>query len=587
MTQKEYLFTNEQLLTILKEVTAAMEVKEVTFFRIRAYQNVISAIEDLTVSVYDLWRQNRLDEISGIGVILKQHLSDLFSTGSVKDFEMVKKDLPEGMFALLGLRGIGAKKAFKLASIFKLEKRDTAFELLKKHAEKGEIRVLEGFGEKSELAILETLNEHKKHKNSKERMLLSHAEEIAGRYIDFLTSADFIEEASALGSLRRREATVGDLDIAAATTEPQKAIEHFISFPEVKEVTAKGTSRAAVILTNDVQVDLRVTRSEALGAMTQYFTGSKTHNINLRNYALEQGFSLSEYGIKYKDVLTEFATEEAFYSHIKLSYIPPELRQGKNEVELAKNGKLPDLIKLSDIQGDLHMHTTYSDGAESIEAMVSASISKGYKYIAITDHNPSVKAQGTFDVLASIENKRRLIEQLNSSQDDIRILFGFEVDILKSGELGLPDNLLSKLDFAIASIHTALDQPRAEITERLLKAIRNPLVKFIGHPSGRLINKRPPCDIDWELVLNEAKKHNKILEINAQPTRLDLADDIAYEARRLGIRLIINTDAHSVSELDNMKYGVDVARRAWCRKEDIVNTNSLSTLLKEFDIINS
>jgi DNA polymerase (family 10) len=577
---KDHIFSNEQILTLLKEVVAAMEVKNVSFFRIRAYQQVISSIEDLTISVYDLWKQNRLSDIQGIGETLERHLNMLFTTGHVKDFDEVKKDLPLGMFALLGLRGIGAKKAFRLSSEFNLDNRSTALDLLKKAAKEGKIRVLDGFGEKSELAILSTLENQKKHKNSKERMLLSTAESICSRLLAYLQQNEHVLQVNALGSLRRRESTVGDLDIAIATNNPSSVIDHFTKFSEVAEVTAKGDSRAAVILRNEVQVDIRVSEPNAYGAMLQYFTGSKAHNIALRNFALDKKLSLSEYGIKSAQGEHKFSTEEEFYSFLGLPLIPPEIRQGRNEVELAVNKSLPDLIGPGDIKGDLHMHTTDSDGANSLEEMVQAAHMLNYEYIAITDHNPSVKINGSFDVLSVLHSKKTQIEQINSSQTSLRVLFGYEVDVLKSGELALPNSMLKQLDFAIASIHSNFDMPRNEITKRLISAIRNPYIKILGHPSGRLLTKRAPMDLDWEVIFEEVKKEGKILEINAHPSRLDLADDLVYEATRHKIPLIINTDAHATSELNNMHYGVDVARRGWCTKEHIINTKNLNDFLK-------
>lgn len=579
------MYSNDELLTILKEVLAAMEVKQASFFRIRAYQNVIAAIEDLTISVYDLWKQNRLAEVSGIGGTLTQHLENLFTKGKVKDFDDVKEGLPEGMFALLGLRGIGAKKAFKLATVFQLEDREGALEHLKRAAENGKIREIEGFGEKSEKVILETLNEQRLNKNSKERMLLNKASQIATRITEYLLLCEDVVSVEVLGSLRRREPTVGDLDIAVATTNPKAVVAHFIAFPEVAVITAKGESRAAVVLSNDVQVDIRVCTTEALGAMTQYFTGSKSHNIALRNYALDKGLSLSEYGIKKADKLHEFKDETEFYNFIGLDYIPPELRQGKDEVLLASKHTLPVLVTLADIKGDLHMHTTDSDGEESLAVMVESALKKGYEYIAITDHNPSIKTHGSFNLLSIIETKRRAIEHINSSFGDVRVLYGYEIDILKSGELALPNSILAKLDFAIASLHTALDDSREQVTQRMLNAIRNPYIKFIGHPSGRLLTKRPPCDLDWEQILKAVKEEGKILEINAHPQRLDLAEDLVYEARKMGIKFIINTDAHSLSDLENMHYGVDVAKRGWCTKDDILNTKPSAQFLTEFGIL--
>lgn len=572
---EKFRMSNEEVLAILKEVLAAMEVKEVNRFRIRAYQNVISAIEDLTSSIYDLWQQNRLDEVYGVGSTLKDHLTQLFTKGKVKDFDEVKKDLPDGMFGLLGLRGIGAKKAFKLATQFSLTDRTTAIEGIKKAAKQGKIQVLEGFGEKSEKLILEAVSELKQQKNEKQRMLLNKAEEIADRLVTYMKQLDCVTQVQALGSLRRREATIGDLDIALATTNGEQVIKHFTAFPEVADVTAKGDSRAAIVTTTDVQVDIRVVKPEAYGAMVQYFTGSKQHNIVLRTYALEKGYSISEYGIKDKTgTIHEFSTEADFYNFLDLDYIPPYLRQGKNEVDLARKKQLPPLVALTDIQGDLHTHTTDSDGANTLEEMTEAAVAKGYKYLGITDHSPSVISRGRYDVLGIMQQKREKIEQLNSSQELIRVLFGYEVNILKDATLALPNDILSKLDYVIAAIHTSFDQTREEITNRFISAIENPYVKIIAHPSGRILNDRKPMEVDWEKVFSAVLKHNKILEINSQPSRLDLAEDLVKDAKNLGIKLVINTDAHSVGELNNMKYGIDVASRGWCTSANIINTLS-------------
>ncbi len=565
-------YTNKEIIEILKEVLAAMEVKDVNKFRIRAYQNVISSIESLTKSVQDLWKENKLDEIPGVGTTLKGHFDDLFTKGSVIDFDDVKKDLPDGMFSLIGLRGIGAKKAFKLATAFSLVERGTALEKLKKAAEEGKIGVLEGFAKKSEQLILEAITEMKTHKTERERLLLIRAEEVAARLIEFIKKDDNVIEAEALGSLRRRAPTVGDLDIAVATSDPAKTVQHFLEFSEIKDVLSKGDRGARVSLSTDLQVDMRVIAPKAFGAMVQYFTGSKQHNVLLRTHALEKGLSLNEYGIKKNNKLIEFATEKEFYEYLGMDHIPPELRQGKNEIDLARSKKLPDLVRLEDIKGDIHTHTIASDGLNTLEEMLKHAEKLGYDYYGMSDHAPSTSARGEKEVLNIIKAQRKLIEQLSESFPSIRLLLGYEVNILVNTELNMSDELLSHLDYVIASIHTSFDQPREQITERLLKTIENPHVSIIGHPTGRLINQRPSCDIDWTEVMKAVKKHNKILEINSQPDRLDLTEDLVYEARTLGIKFIINTDAHAIDQLNNMKYGIDVARRGWCTKDSIINT---------------
>lgn len=572
MANKEIRINNPDLVSLLKEVLAAMEVKEVNRFRIRAYQNVITAIEGLSQSVQDLWKTNKLDYIPGVGATLKQHFEELFTTGEVNDFNEIRGDLPQGMFSLIGIRGIGAKKAFKLANAFELNDRETAMDDLREAAEAEKIRELDGFAEKSEKDILEAITEHKMHKKEKERLLLSVAAEVAGRLKDFMLKNEAVVEVEALGSLRRRASTIGDLDVAVATKNPEEAIEHFLKFPEIADVMSKGEKGARIVLTTDVQVDMRVIEPKALGAMVQYFTGSKLHNVILRTYALEKQMSLSEYGIKENGGLKEFSTDKAFYEYLGLQYIPPELRQGKNEVDLAKNNELPVLVNLQDIKGEIHTHTVASDGVNEVSEMVEKAKSLGYSYLGISDHAPSVNSRGEKEVQNIISTQKSAIEQISETNKDFRLLFGYEVNILNNATLAMPNEFLSQLDYVIAGVHTSHDQDSSQMTERLLAAVENKYVTMIAHPTNRLLNQRAPSDIDWQTVLKAVKKQNKILEINSQPDRLDLTDDLVYEARKMGIKFIINTDAHAVPHMDLMKYGIDVARRGWCTKENILNT---------------
>ncbi|MEZ6255761.1 MAG: DNA polymerase/3'-5' exonuclease PolX [Patescibacteria group bacterium] len=464
------------------------------------------------------------------------------------------------------------QKAFKLASQFKLTKRDKAQEQLLKEAKAGNIRILDGFGEKSELQIIEAIEDSKQHKRERERMLLPKAEEIASRYINYLKSFDFVDDVVALGSLRRRESTVGDLDMAVVTTEGTKAIEAFVNYEEVADVMAKGEKRAAVSLTNETQVDLRIVEKDSLGAMKQYFTGNKQHNVLLRTVALEKGLSISEYGIKENGQLIKYSTEEELYKRLGLPYIPPYLRQGRNEIDKAKANKLPKLITLNDIKGDLHTHTTYSDGTNSIEEMIQKAISLNYEYIGITDHGPSVHSRGRFEVLGIIDKRRDEISKLNEKYDNIKIFYGYEINLLADGEMSMPDDLMKKLDYVIAGLHTAFNQDKGTATRRVINAIENPNVFMIAHPSGRIINQRKAVELDWEQVLDAAASTNTVLEINAHPNRLDLAEDLVLEAVSKNIKLAINTDAHSTADMDLMQYGIDVASRGWCTNANILNT---------------
>jgi len=577
--------SNREVIDMLKEILAAMEVKNYNNFRIRAYQNAISILENLTVSIQDLWENKRLGEIPGIGSGIEEHLNEFFLEGKVAEFEEIKKGLPEGMFSLIGLRGIGAKRAYKLSMAFKLLDRENALEKLKEAAEQKKIRNLEGFGEKIEKAILEAIEEQKMTKNKKVRFLLPQAEEIVERIMNFMKGCEAVINIEVCGSFRRKNATIGDLDIPVSTNKPSEVLDYFLKFPEIKEVLVVGDKKASVVLTNEIQVDLRVSTPQAYGSMLQYFTGSKQHNILLRNYALSMGMSLSEYGIKKDGELKEFSDEKGFYSELGLSYIPPEIRNGDFEIEAAKEGKLPNLIKLEDIKGDIHSHTTASDGVNTLEEMVEEAKKLGYQYIGVADHAPSIQSRGLGTVLKIVSDTRKKINDINSSQTDIKVLFGYEVNILVDNSLGLPDDILKDLDFVIAGIHTAFGQDKETVTKRLISAIENPYVRVISHPSGRLLNERDPADPDWRKIFSAARDNGVILEINAQPQRLDLPDDLAKSAVEWGVDLIIDSDAHSTKEFGFMRYGVDNARRGWVQKDNVVNTLTYDKFIKKLRLV--
>jgi len=577
--------SNREVIDMLKEILAAMEVKNYNNFRIRAYQNAISILENLTVSIQDLWENKRLGEIPGIGSGIEEHLNEFFLEGKVAEFEEIKKGLPEGMFSLIGLRGIGAKRAYKLSMAFKLLDRENALEKLKEAAEQKKIRNLEGFGEKIEKAILEAIEEQKMTKNKKVRFLLPQAEEIVERIMNFMKGCEDVVDIEVCGSFRRKNATIGDLDIPVSTNKPSEVLDYFLKFPEIKEVLVVGDKKASVVLTNEIQVDLRVSTPQAYGSMLQYFTGSKQHNILLRNYALSMGMSLSEYGIKKDGELKEFSDEKGFYSELGLSYIPPEIRNGDFEIEAAKEGKLPNLIKLEDIKGDIHFHTIASDGANTLEEMVEEAKKLGYQYIGVADHAPSIQSRGLGTVLKIVSDTRKKIDDINSSQTDIKVLFGYEVNILVDNSLSLPDDILKDLDFVIAGIHTAFGQDKETVTKRLISAIENPYVRVISHPSGRLLNERDPADPDWRKIFSAARDNGVILEINAQPQRLDLPDDLAKSAVEWGVDLIIDSDAHSTKEFGFMRYGVDNARRGWVQKDNVVNTLTYDKFIKKLRLV--
>jgi DNA polymerase (family 10) len=576
--------SNTEVVQVLKEILAAMEVKSANSFRIRAYQNAIDILDNLTVAIYDLWEEKKLEELPGVGPGIAAHLSELFSTGKVSEFEEAKEDLPEGMFELISLRGIGAKKAFKLSKAFKLNDRDKAMEKLLKAGKAGKIRVLEGFGEKSEEKVIDAIQEQKKSKDRKQRMLWTHAEQIVERIKEYMMKCDGVKEVVACGSFRRHNPTVGDLDIPISTTNPEKALKHFLKFDEILEVVTQGDKRGTVVLKNDVQVDVYMSDPKAYGAMLQYFTGSVPHNIMLRKYALSKGMSLSEHGIKKDGKLKEFATEEEFYKELDLPYIVPEIRHGNYELEAALKDKLPKLVTLEDIRGDVHVHTELSDGQNTIEEMVEKAKSLGYEYVGITDHAPSIQSRGMGTVLKIISDTKKKVEEINEAEKDIEVLFGYEVNILVDETLGLPDDILKDLDVVIAGIHSAFNQDKDKITARYLAALNNPYVDILAHPAGRVINDRDGTDPDWKKVFQAARDNNKILEINAFPDRLDLPDDLVKEAIEWGVKLIINSDSHHVDHMDFMKHGVMNARRGWAESKHIINTLPYEKFVKELGI---
>jgi DNA polymerase (family 10) len=574
---KKHRLPNAEVVTILKEALAAMEVAgNVSFFEIRAYQNAVAVLDNLTVSIYDMWENKKLGELPGFGDTLTSHLDELFTTGRVEKFEKVKKGLPEGMFALIGLRSVGAKRAFKLAKAFGLDDRDTAVEELAKQAEAGEVQKLEGFGEKSEAQILEAIRQSKMTKNEKPRMLWSQAEQVVVRLQEYMRECAAVKDVDALGSYRRKNPTVGDIDLVVSTEDAEAVTKHFLEFEEIGEVLSQGDRKSMVVLKNDTQVDLRISEPAAWGAMLQYGTGSKQHNILLRQFALDKGLSLSEYGIKKKGSDADpvpFETEWEFYKYIGLDYIPPELRHGLDEIELSRDGKLPNLIEVEDIRGDVQLHSIHSsDGTNTIEEIVIKGIQLGYEYVGITDHAPSVQNRGLAEVEKIVADTRAEIEALNKKYPEIKVLHGYEVNILADASVAMPDSLLKELDFALGGIHTSFNQSSEELTARLIAALENPYINAIAHPSNRLLNERDPVDPDWAKVFAACAYEGKAMEINAQPNRLDLPDDLVRECVARAIPLLINTDAHLVEQMDYMRYGVYIARRAGVEKGHVLNT---------------
>lgn len=581
--------TNQEVARLLRQVAAAYEVKGENRFRIAAYEEAATSIEHATSQVKDIWEDKQLESIPGVGKNICSHLDELFRTGKVKHFSQVSKNLPAGMFELLDIPGIGAKTAFKLAKHLGLTKAHTAVAKLKKSATQGEIASIEGFGEESQKAILAGIGQVKKHDS---RLSIGQADSIAKKLISYMKGCLHVVHIDPLGSLRRRVATVGDIDIAVATAKPKTCIKHFVAYPETKTILAHGDNTARIKLKNGLQVDIKAYSQDQYGTLLQHFTGSKSHNIKLREIALKKGMSLSEHGVKKKKAqLKKFSTEENFYNHLGMDWIPPELREDAGEIEAAQKHTLPKLIKHTDIKGDLHTHTSYNwisshdAGANNPEEMIQKAVQLGYQYLGLTDHNPSLASYKPTQITDQVKKRSQQLNSLKQKyKSKIHILNGLEVDIRTNGELAITPEGIEALDYAVASIHSSMRTQKADMTKRVLSGLSHPKAKILGHPSGRLINKREAYELDWPKIFEFCVKHNKFIEINAQPKRLDLPDTLVRLAIKAGVKLIINTDSHAKTQLEFMRFGVDVARRGWATKNHIINALPLKAFLDKIDI---
>lgn len=583
------MITNQQIAKILRRVAAVFEIKDNDFFRAHAYQNAANALENLTISARDLWEQGKLTEIPGVGPNIEGHLEELFKTGKVRHFDSEMKRVPGGMFALLDIRGVGPKTAYKLAIKFKLNDEKTALKKVKQLISAGKLSTLPGFGEKRERQIQTSIESQFV---KEERLLLSEALRFSQDFLDYLKTIPNVISAEPLGSARRRVATVGDIDLAICTDKPKMVMEAVLKYREINKVISSGESVSRVQLKSGHEIDIKLSPPSEWGSLLQHYTGSKLHNILLRSLALERQLSLSEHGIKNQKtgIVYKAKTEKAFYEHIGLPYIPPELREGEEELELAKKNQIPKLIDLPDLKGDLHLHsdfvfeTSHDLGQSSLKELLDKGRKLGYEYLGLSDHNPKFKELDIAHKKIILQKRRnKLITQYHEYENDVKtrvpkILIGLEIDIRKDGDLALQNELLNELDYAIVSIHSGFDLTKDENTLRIIKALSHPKAIILGHPTGRMLNQRDSIEADWVRIINFCKENKKILEVNAAPSRLDLPDDLIKIAVRSGVKLCINTDSHDVSHMDFMKFGVWTARRGWATKNDIVNTYSYKDL---------
>lgn len=580
--------TNNEIAKLLRNVAASYAIKDEEKFRFQiiAYQRAADTIEHSNIEVQDLFEDEKLDILPGVGKAIRSHLEELFKTGHVKHFNWVTKGIPKSIFPLLDVPTFGAKKAYKLVKKLSLKNPKTVVSDLEKLAKEGKIAALVGFGEKSEKDILRAINEYKQGRVKSTRMVLPYAFELAEKVVSYLKKSEVVLAAYPLGSLRRMMATVGDIDIAVSTRKPKEAIDYFVNYPYKERVIEKGDTTASILLSSGRQVDLMTQMPNSFGSLLQHFTGSKNHNIHLREYALKKGLSLSEYGIKKGEKLLKFNTEEKFYAALGMQWIPPEIREDKGEIELALNHKLPKLIELSDIKGDVHIHSdcpiepSHDLGHSSMEEMITKALNLGYEYLGFSEHNPSISKHGKDKIYSLLKARSQKIEQLRKSNKNIRILNLLEVDILASNKLAIDDKIISTLDAIIVGVHSAFSMNKNEMIKRIINGLSHPKAKILAHPTGRLLNQRPGFDLDWELIFDFCKKNNKALEINAWPNRLDLPDFIVREAVKSKVKMVINTDSHGEEQMPLMEYGVAVARRGWAQKSDILNTMEYNQFIK-------
>ncbi|KAB2940192.1 MAG: DNA polymerase/3'-5' exonuclease PolX [Hyphomicrobium sp.] len=562
---------NAEIAAIFDQTAELLEIQGGNPFRARAYRRAARTIENLPRSVVSLLAAGEeLSELPGIGKDLAGKIAKIVSSGRFDVLQALKRKLPGELVAMAELPGLGPKRVKLLYDRMHIRK----LEDLRRAAEAGKLSELRGFGEKMEQKILAALS---KATRTQKRFKLSEAEAEATSLLDYLHLA--AGDIAVAGSFRRRRETVGDLDIVATGRQLDALGDRLVKYESVAEVAAHGPTRTTVILRSGLQVDLRVVPAESFGAALLYFTGSKAHNIALRGLANDRGWKLNEYGLY--DGMRRLAgkTEAEVYARLGLDYVPPELREDRGEVDLAREHRLPKLVDTSDIRGDLHAHTNWSDGVASIAEMAAAAKERGYEYLAITDHSRHVTIAHGLDA-SRLAQQIDEIDRVNETLAGIALLKGTEVDILADGRLDLSNSILSRLDIVVAAVHYKFDLSRKAQTERIIRAMDNPHVNIIAHPTGRLLGKREPHKVDMERLIAAAKERNCCLEINAEPSRLDLNDVHAHAAKAAGLKLAVSTDAHTTHELGYMRYGIDQARRAWLEAGDVVNTRPLAKLKK-------
>ncbi|MCZ7398471.1 MAG: DNA polymerase/3'-5' exonuclease PolX [Candidatus Methanoperedens sp.] len=559
---------NAEVAGVLYNISELLEIKGENTFKIRAYAKAARAIEGTTEDIEKIALEKRLKDIPGVGESIAMKIGEYLATGRLQYYEELKKQVPEELHELLQIPGVGPKTLQYLNKELGIK----SVEELERAAKEHRLRRLVHFGETKEENILKAIERYRQRST---RIPLGIALPLVKEIVEALKKSGFIEKIEPAGSLRRRKETVGDIDILATSNDAHAAIEAFVHLPVVKDVIGKGSTKATIVTREAIQVDLRIMESKSFGTSLQYFTGSKEHNIKLRDLARQKGFKLSEYDLEEistgRKVYCE--SDDGVYRKLGLLPIPPEIREDAGEIEAAISGKLPQLVEYKDIKGDFHVHTDWSEGSNTLVEMATAAQKLGYEYIAVTDHSKALGvAHGLSEerMLAQIEE----IHKLNDTLSDFHVFTGVEVDIKADASLDFPDSILKQCDVVVAALHTGQKQARREITGRLITAMENENVDIIAHPTGRIIGEREAYDVDIDAMLDAAAGTGTVLEINAYPNRLDLSDVNSRKAKSRGVKIAIGTDAHNTGHLGLMEFGVDVARRGWLEKEDVMNTRS-------------
>lgn len=574
--------TNQKLAKIFYEIAILLEMEDVAF-KPQAYEKAVLELEALSEDVEKIYRRGgikALEELSGIGKGIAEKIEEYLKTGKIKEYQQLKKKMPVDIEELMAVEGIGPKT---IRILYK-ELRIKNLEDLEKAAKAGKIRKMENFGEKSEQNILESIEFLKR---SKGRFLLGEILSTVREIIGRLKNLKEVKKISEAGSVRRRKETIGDADILATSLNPKKAIDYFISMPGVVKVWAKGPTKASVRMKDNYDVDLRVLPESQFGSALQYFTGSKEHNIATRKIAMDKGLKLNEYGLFKGSKMIAGKTEEEVYQKLGMQWIPPEMRENQGEIEAALKGNLPKIIDYKDIKGDLHCHSHWGmgidKGKEMIEKYVEMAKQMGYEYIGISDHTKFLAIEHGLNEKQLLE-QNKFIKKLNSelrvTRYGLRILHGCEANIMADGSIDIKDETLAKLDYVIAGVHSQFKMSKEKMTERIIRAMKNPHVDIISHLTGRIINQRDEYEIDFDNILRVAKETGTILEINAYPVRLDLKDSNIRKAKEMGVKMVINTDSHQPDQMRFMEYGVSQARRGWAEKGDIINCWPIEKLLK-------